>query len=43
MSFGVIISYLVAALVTLAIFSFLYKDNPVYKFAEHLYVGVAAR
>lgn len=28
--------------VTLAIFSFLYKDNPFYKFAEHLVVGVSA-
>ena len=27
---------------TLAIFSFLYRDNPVYRFAEHLFVGVAA-
>jgi len=26
---------------TLAVFSFLYKDNPFYKFAEHLFVGVA--
>ena len=26
---------------TLAIFSFLYKDNPFYKFAEHLFVGIA--
>jgi len=32
----------VAALLTLAILSFLYKDNPVYKFAEHLFVGVSA-
>jgi len=32
----------VAALLTLAIFSFLYKDNPLYKFAEHLFVGVSA-
>ena len=32
----------VAALLTLAIFSFLYKDNPVYRFAEHLLVGVSA-
>lgn len=32
----------IAAFVTLAIFSFLYKDNPFYKFAEHLFVGVAA-
>jgi len=31
-----------AAFVTLATFSFLYKDNPYYKFAEHLVVGVAA-
>lgn len=32
----------VAAILTLAIFSFLYKDNPVYKLAEHVFVGVAA-
>ncbi len=32
----------VAGLLTLAIFSFLYKDNPVYKLAEHIFVGVAA-
>jgi len=31
----------VAALLTLAIYSFLYKDNPFYKIAEHLYVGVS--
>ncbi len=31
-----------AAFVTLATFSFLYKDNPFYKFAEHLVVGVSA-
>ena len=30
------------ALLTLFIFSFLYKDNPLYKFAEHLFVGVSA-
>jgi hypothetical protein len=30
------------AFLTLAIFSFLYKDNPYYKFAEHLFVGVSA-
>jgi hypothetical protein len=33
---------LVAAWLTLAIYSFLYRDNPVYKFAEHLFVGIAA-
>lgn len=32
----------VAALLTLFIFSFLYKDNPLYKLAEHLFVGVSA-
>ncbi len=32
----------IAALLTLCIFSFLYKDNPLYKFAEHLFVGVSA-
>lgn len=32
----------IAALLTLAIFSFLYKDNPIYKMAEHIFVGVAA-
>ena len=31
-----------SALLTLAIFSFLYADNPVYKAAEHLFVGVSA-
>jgi hypothetical protein len=31
-----------AALLTLAIISFLYKDNPLYRFAEHLFVGVSA-
>jgi len=32
----------IAAFLTLAIFSFLYKDNPIYKFAEHLFIGVSA-
>ena len=32
----------IAAGLTLAILSFLYRDNPLYKFAEHLYVGVSA-
>jgi len=31
-----------AVFLTLATFSFLYKDNPFYKFAEHLVVGVGA-
>ena len=31
-----------AALLTLCILSFLYKDNPLYKLAEHLFVGISA-
>jgi len=31
-----------AALLTLAIFSYLYRDNPVYKTAEYFFVGVAS-
>lgn len=31
----------IAAALTLFVFSFLYKDNPLYKFAEHLFVGVS--
>jgi hypothetical protein len=30
------------AFFTLAIFSFLYRDNPVYRFAEHLFAGLSA-
>ena len=36
------LSIWLAAILTLFIFSFLYKDNPLYKFAEHLFVGVSA-
>lgn len=32
----------IAALLTLFIYSFLYRDNPFYKFAEHILVGVSA-
>nr|MDK2851565.1 hypothetical protein [Candidatus Cloacimonadota bacterium] len=32
----------VAAFFTLCIFSFLYKDNPFYKFAEQVFVGLSA-
>lgn len=32
----------IAALLTLMIFSFLYKDNPLFKIAEHLFIGLAA-
>lgn len=32
----------IGAFLTLAIFSFLYKDNPIYKVAENLFVGISA-
>lgn len=32
----------IAAFLTLAVLSFLWKDNPLYRFAEHLVVGVSA-
>lgn len=31
----------VAALFTIGIYSFLYKENPLYRFSEHLVVGIA--
>jgi hypothetical protein len=37
-----IIGVWIAGFLTLAILSFLYRDNPFYKMAEHLYVGVSA-
>jgi len=41
-SLGMIIGTWLAGFFTLAILSFLYKDNPFYKLAEHIYVGVSA-
>ncbi len=41
MSFELIVGAWVATGLTLLIFSFLYKDNPLFKLAEHLYVGVS--
>jgi hypothetical protein len=35
------IGTIIAGLLTLAIFSFLYRDNPIYKFAEYLLIGVS--
>ena len=32
----------IAVLLTLSIFSYLYGDNPFYKAAEHIFVGVSA-
>ena len=42
MTFSQYLVLWVGGLLTLMIFSFLYKDNPFYKFAEHLFVGVSA-
>jgi hypothetical protein len=39
---GVTLGTWVAALLTLSIFSFLYKDNAVYKMAEHVFIGISA-
>jgi hypothetical protein len=39
---GTYIGIWIAAGLTLCIYSFLYKDNPFFKFAEHLFVGVSA-
>lgn len=39
MEFSTILGAWVAAGLTLFIFSFLYKDNPFFKAAEHLYIG----
>jgi hypothetical protein len=36
-----ILGYWLGIFLTLSILSFLYKDNPFYKFAEHLFVGVS--
>ena len=32
----------IIAFFTLALFSFMYKDNPVYKIAEHIFAGLTA-
>ena len=42
MSMGTFLWTSLGAFLTLATFSFLYKDNPFYKLAEHLVVGVSA-
>ncbi len=36
------LSVWLGAFLTLCIFSFLFRDNPFYRFAEHLFVGVSA-
>ena len=42
MTIGPWLELWVGALLTLMILSFLYRDNPFYRFAEHLFVGVSA-
>ena len=37
-----IIGAWIAVFLTFAIFSYLYRDNPLYKIAEHIFVGVSA-
>lgn len=32
----------IAALLTLAVYSFLYKDNPIYKLVESIFIGISA-
>ena len=39
---SVVWGFWVAAILTICIYSFLYKDNPLYKFAESLFVGLGA-
>ncbi len=41
MSFEMLLGAWVATGLTLFIFTFLYQDNPLFKLAEHLYVGVS--
>lgn len=41
MPFEMLLGAWVAAGLTLFIFTFLYKDNPLFKLAEHLYVGIS--
>ena len=38
---GEIIGFWASAAMTLIIFSFIYKDNPIYKFGEHVFLGTA--
>tara|TARA_B100001123_G_C15345928_1_gene1037279 strand:- start:9901 stop:10809 length:909 start_codon:yes stop_codon:yes gene_type:complete len=42
MNFSIILGGWTATFLTIGIFSYLYKDNPFYKIAEHLFVGISA-
>lgn len=37
-----VIGVWIAAFLTLSIFSFMYRDNPFYKVAEHIFIGISA-
>ena len=39
MNISIILGGWVSVGLTIFLFSFLYKDNPLFKFAEHLYLG----
>jgi hypothetical protein len=41
MTYDMLFGAWVAAGLTLCMYTFLYKDNPFFKFAEHLYVGIS--
>ncbi len=41
-TWGTMLGLWFGAFLSLCIFSFLYKDNPFYKLAEHIFVGVSA-
>lgn len=36
------LSVWIGVLCTLAIYSLLYRENPIYRFFEHMYIGLAA-
>jgi len=36
------VSITIAGFLTLGIMSFVYKDNPIYKFCESVFIGVSA-
>jgi hypothetical protein len=42
MNFSEIFGAWIAVFLTLSIFSYLYRDNPFYKIAEHIFVGLSA-
>lgn len=41
MAFMTVAGIIIAAGLSLSLYSFLYADNPLFKFAEHIYVGVS--